>query len=1008
MILVFVLIAVTLLPFSAIAYTITTSVSGVGAAYGTVEFAPYGMFNRGRTLYVGGGGPGNYTTVAAAFAAALTNDTIFVFSGTYDCNGEGTVAKNITLFGEDKNTTVLKRSVVSARYASVLVISGSNMNITGFTIDNSLAYTNYGIQTSGTGGSGSTISNCIINNMTVSGIICYDGASNITITGNTIRRCNYSCILVQRVATAFNCFHINIIDNIINGTTDPLIIKYVYGISMNNTYDSVISNNHISSFSYANILFNSDSNCTIYSNEIMDYYMYGFLINDGSNNIIKSNCFQHGRGASLYIDTSPSSLVYSNLFIDCLNGVSFEASDFCEVIGNLFTDITGLSGCDFDFGSDFGIIYNNNFIDNAEYGLIIGSTATFIDVEQNNFINNPTRHITNDELTFTNIFSLNFYDDYTGVGYYNIYDYNTGLILTGNDTFPVDFSYDYVFLNITNTIGLGFGSIQSNDGYFVSGDWVILWANETFYSYFSQWGGDASGNVWAIALLMDGNKTVSAEFGIYLYYYYAICWANTSNPKYYFAEWSGDMTGGTSPDYLLVDGAKSIDARFDLAPIIRVTVRYENETEGINHVVDLSESFTGIHKLLIYYGNKTDTVTFDNLAGTGCIHTSTLNGSFNNNASGTFQVNLSIYEDPKFMEFRWNDSFGQIYYCSRKQIYTPGQENYTFYIRTDLLVYEETTLYFNNSLVKYKLSFNDETGKFIYPNNPYIEIYRYNSTLVRQLIHSEFMDSTGRIYPWLVFGDDYFLGAHSDPLNIDRIGHITATTTIDQTDLRIPYQQSGAYNVYDLCSITYGWYGSGIWVHYVDTTGSTIYTEFTVYNYTDETYIPAATEVAFYAQNRNYTFSVAQGCTLTQNYKIQINTTINGLSNEFYAGNYSTGKLSILVNLSGITTNETLDDIIQIIFGDSPIHDSGGTSFLPWTYIVLFGLSFILLVSFGKLNAFIGGLATGVFLTFAGAIITGVQTLFSNYAWWNGPVLAVIGVFIIAISIVGLLGGVEK
>jgi len=99
----------------------------------------------------------------------------------------------------------------------------------------------------------------------------------------------------------------------------------------------------------------------------------------------------------------------------------------------------------------------------------------------------------------------------------------------------------------------------------------------------------------------------------------------------------------------------------------------------------------------------------------------------------------------------------------------------------------------------------------------------------------------------------------------------------------------------------------------------------------------------------------------------------------------------------------------SLIFGQSPLYYHGNTDvFVPWTYILIFIGCFVVLCTFGRLNAFLGGIGVGLVLCFSGGAISGVQTLFADYSWWEGPVLVVIGAFVIGLSIIALIGGVEK
>ena len=63
---------------------------------------------KGNILYVGGGGPNNFTKIQYAIDNATFGDTVFVYSGTYYENIE--VDRSITLIGENSATTIIDGS----------------------------------------------------------------------------------------------------------------------------------------------------------------------------------------------------------------------------------------------------------------------------------------------------------------------------------------------------------------------------------------------------------------------------------------------------------------------------------------------------------------------------------------------------------------------------------------------------------------------------------------------------------------------------------------------------------------------------------------------------------------------------------------------------------------------------------------------------------------------------------------------------------------------------------
>ena len=57
------------------------------------------------TIYVGGSGPNNYSTIQAAIDNATHGDTIYVYQGIY--HEHIIVDKQLTLVGQNKNQTII-------------------------------------------------------------------------------------------------------------------------------------------------------------------------------------------------------------------------------------------------------------------------------------------------------------------------------------------------------------------------------------------------------------------------------------------------------------------------------------------------------------------------------------------------------------------------------------------------------------------------------------------------------------------------------------------------------------------------------------------------------------------------------------------------------------------------------------------------------------------------------------------------------------------------------------
>jgi len=91
--------------------------------------------NNSTTLYVGGYGPDNYTTIRNAYNDANEGDTIFVFDDSSPYFEHISVGKHINLIGENSQTTIIdgekEDSVITVKY------NAKDSIISGFTIQNS-------------------------------------------------------------------------------------------------------------------------------------------------------------------------------------------------------------------------------------------------------------------------------------------------------------------------------------------------------------------------------------------------------------------------------------------------------------------------------------------------------------------------------------------------------------------------------------------------------------------------------------------------------------------------------------------------------------------------------------------------------------------------------------------------------------------------------------------------------------------------------------------------------
>jgi len=268
--------------------------ASVVSAYNDQNVSPQPMV-RGNTLYVGGGGPGNYTSIQKAIDNSTNGDTIFVYAGTYAENVD-TKLKKISLIGQNRESTFIEGQTTNP----VVRIGTSDTSIEGFTMKGS---SDEIILQVATLCEDVFITNNILE-IGLQGISLSVPTSKITITNNIIfdnvyigiqvQTSTYSLIQgntvsdngAQGIDLSLNSNHNSILNNTINGNGEEGIAIGGLASTENTIQGNVITDNKIG-IRFAGA---AGSN-KIIGNSIEVNAMEGILLQSSSENTIEMNNF---------------------------------------------------------------------------------------------------------------------------------------------------------------------------------------------------------------------------------------------------------------------------------------------------------------------------------------------------------------------------------------------------------------------------------------------------------------------------------------------------------------------------------------------------------------------------------------------------------------------------------------------------------------------------------------------------------------------------------------------
>jgi len=261
----------------------------------------------GNTLYVGGDGPGNYTTIQEAIDNASNGDMVYVYDDSSPYYENVVVDKSINLIGENRETTIIDGDFM---YDSVVWILSDWVNISGFTIQNSGRSNDNGISIDS---NHCVISRNIIRNNDYCGICMVNSSYNI-ISENIIIDNGFDLGHGYGISLAWESNHNIICQNIIYDNDES-------GIRLFHSANNIMSGNTIeNNHGHGGIALEYSNENNISENNIVDNSGSGVELRDFSNYnlVFRNNIENNGYGVDLD-DSFFNSVIENNFMKNFIN-----------------------------------------------------------------------------------------------------------------------------------------------------------------------------------------------------------------------------------------------------------------------------------------------------------------------------------------------------------------------------------------------------------------------------------------------------------------------------------------------------------------------------------------------------------------------------------------------------------------------------------------------------------------------------------------------------------------
>jgi len=334
--------------------------------------------SKDKTLYVGGSGPNNYSTIRHAIIEASDGDTVFVYDDSSPYYEEVYVDKVINLIGENKDTTIID----SGGEGDVIRIEVDGVQVSGFTLQNSGKYwkmAGIDIMADNATVTNNNIKNCC------DGINIYENRFNNVITENTISSTHLNGIGLWYSSEnnlifnntihsnegegikLFHCGNNSIFENVLQSNHQ--------GIFLSRSHNNMISENIFDSNERIGLIIGGHSN-TVCNNDFINDGMFVSVSINEKNSVYENTVnekplvyLEHESDKVINTQAGQIILVYCDkitiqdqVLTYTSHGIQLEGSDNCIIIDNIITDNNwGIHMHGYDHNISDNIIENNGY-----------------------------------------------------------------------------------------------------------------------------------------------------------------------------------------------------------------------------------------------------------------------------------------------------------------------------------------------------------------------------------------------------------------------------------------------------------------------------------------------------------------------------------------------------------------------------------------------------------------------------------------------------------------------